>query len=112
MTAKTNPGNYFEDFALGQDLVHATPRTVTAGDQALYTALYGSRFALASSDEFARSVGLPQSPLDDFLVFHVVFGKTVTGSATSEPPRPLRVVGDPKAPTTPKPRPDERSFAR
>lgn len=77
MTAKTNPGNYFEDFALGQDLVHATPRTVTAGDQALYTALYGSRFALASSDEFARSVGLPQAPLDDFLVFHVVFGKTV-----------------------------------
>ena len=41
-----------------------------------------------------------------------LFGKTVTGSATSEPPRPLRVVGDPKAPTTPKPRPDERSFAR
>ncbi|MCG8689625.1 MAG: MaoC family dehydratase, partial [Minwuiales bacterium] len=77
MTAKTNPGNYFEDFALGQDLVHATPRTVTAGDRALYTALYGSRFALASSDEFARSVGLQRAPLDDFLVFHVVFGKTV-----------------------------------
>ena len=29
---KTNPGNYFEDFAVGQTLPHATPRTVTEGD--------------------------------------------------------------------------------
>ena len=74
---KTNPGNFFEDFAIGQKLVHATPRTVTEGDQALYTALYGSRFALQSSDEFARNLGLPRSPLDDLLAFHMVFGKTV-----------------------------------
>ena len=74
---KTNAGNFFEDFALGQKIVHATSRTVTTGDQALYTALYGSRFALQSSDEFARAAGFPQSPLDDLLVFHIVFGKTV-----------------------------------
>ena len=29
---KTNPGNYFEDFSLGQVFAHATPRTVTDGD--------------------------------------------------------------------------------
>ena len=75
--AKTNPGNYFEDFRLGQEIAHATPRTVTAGDVALYTALYGSRFALQSSDEFASSCALPQAPVDDLLAFHVVFGKTV-----------------------------------
>ena len=40
--------------------------------------LYGSRFAVNSSDEFARSIGLPRAPLDDLLVFHVVIGKTVT----------------------------------
>lgn len=74
---KTNAGNFFEDFALGQKIVHATPRTVTTGDQTLYTALYGSRFALQSSDEFARAAGFPQSPLDDLLVFHIVFGKSV-----------------------------------
>ena len=74
---KTNPGNFFEDFALGQEIVHATPRTVTAGDQALYTALYGGRFPLHCSDVFARSLGYAQAPLDDLLVFHVVFGKTV-----------------------------------
>lgn len=74
---KTNSGNFFEDFAVGQELHHATPRTVTEGDVSLYTALYGPRFALQSSDAFAYSLGLPQAPLDDLLVFHVVFGKTV-----------------------------------
>src|ERR671910_94551 len=74
---KTNPGNFFEDFSLGQEIRHATPRTVTAGDASLYTALYGSRFAVQSSDAFARTIGYARSPLDDLLVFHVVFGKTV-----------------------------------
>jgi len=76
-SAKSSPGNFFEDFSLGRDFAHATPRTLTAGDSAVYTALYGARFALASSDEFARAVGLKAAPLDDLLVFHVVFGKTV-----------------------------------
>jgi len=74
---KTSAGNFFEDFRLGQKLAHATPRTLGAGDAALYTALYGSRFALQSSDTFARTLGYPRSPLDDLLVFHTVFGKTV-----------------------------------
>jgi 2-methylfumaryl-CoA hydratase len=76
-SAKTSEGNFFEDFRLGQELRHAVPRTVTSGDVALYMALTGSRFALASSDAFARQLGLPQAPLDDLLVFHLVFGRTV-----------------------------------
>ena len=75
--SKTDPGNYFEDFRLGQVLVHATPRTVTVGDVALYTALNGPRFALFSSDEFAKGCGLHAAPVDPMLTFHVVFGKTV-----------------------------------
>jgi 2-methylfumaryl-CoA hydratase len=74
---KANPGNFFEDFRLGQEIRHATPRTLTAGDAALYIGLTGSRFALHSSDEFARALGLPRAPIDDLLVFHAVFGKTV-----------------------------------
>src|SRR5438094_5657997 len=70
-------GNFFEDFSLGQQIRHATPRTVTAGDVALYTGLYGSRFAVQSSAAFAAAIGYPQAPIDDLLVFHVVFGKTV-----------------------------------
>ena len=75
--AKTTPGRYFEDFRLGELIRHATPRTITVGDVSLYGALYGMRFAVQSSDEFARALGYPRSPLDDLLVFHVVFGKTV-----------------------------------
>ena len=74
---KTNAGNFFEDFRVGQQIRHATPRTLGDGDVALYTGLYGSRFALNSSDEFARNLGFPCAPIDDFLVFHIVFGKTV-----------------------------------
>ena len=75
--AKTDEGRYFEDFELGQRLRHATPRTLTEGDRALYTALYPTRFALPSSDDFARACGLPRAPLEDLVGFHVAFGKTV-----------------------------------
>ncbi len=74
---KTNSGRFFEDFHLGEEIVHATPRTVTTGDVALYNSLFGSRFAVQSSNEFARRVGYARSPIDDLLVFHIVFGKTV-----------------------------------
>jgi 2-methylfumaryl-CoA hydratase len=74
---KTSPGNFFEDFRIGQVIRHATPRTVTVGDAALYTGLFGARFAVQSSDAFAKAVGYPRSPIDDLLVFHIVFGKTV-----------------------------------
>jgi 2-methylfumaryl-CoA hydratase len=75
--SKAETGNFFEDFEVGQEIRHATPRTLTEADAALNVALYGSRFAVNSSDEFARAVGLPRAPLDDMLVFHVVIGKTV-----------------------------------
>ena len=75
--SKTDSGYFFEDFRVGQVLNHPTPRTVTDGDRALYMALYPTRFALPSSDEFARACGLPRSPVEDLIGFHVVFGKTV-----------------------------------
>src|SRR5262245_64476094 len=77
VTSKTGTGNFFEDFRIGQVIRHATPRTITAGDVALYNGLFGPRFAVQSSDAFARAIGYPHAPVDDCLVFHVVFGKTV-----------------------------------
>lgn len=74
---KASRGNFFEDFRLGQNIAHAVPRTITTGDVALYSALYGMRFALQSSDAFAQTCGLPRAPVDNLLLFHVVFGKTV-----------------------------------
>ncbi|WP_121065833.1 MaoC family dehydratase [Chachezhania antarctica] len=75
--AKTNPGRFFEDYSIGQVMDHAVPRTVSGGERALYHALYPARHALYSSDEFARASGLPESPMDDLVAFHVVFGKSV-----------------------------------
>jgi 2-methylfumaryl-CoA hydratase len=75
--SKANAGNYFENFRTGQVIRHATPRTVTVGDVALYNGLFGARFAVQSSDAFAQAIGYPRSPIDDLLVFHMVFGKTV-----------------------------------
>jgi 2-methylfumaryl-CoA hydratase len=74
---KSKAGLYFEDFSVGMILRHATPKTLTEGDVALYTALTGSRYALFSSDAFARGGDLDAAPIDPLLVFHTVFGKTV-----------------------------------
>jgi 2-methylfumaryl-CoA hydratase len=75
--SKTNAGNFFEDFTVGQVIEHATPRTVTEGDRALYGALYPTRFALPSSAAFAASVGLAAHPVEELIGFHIAFGKTV-----------------------------------
>ena len=82
MTIKTNylptpEGLYFEDFFVGQPLVHGVPRTITEADCTLYTALTGSRFALHCAKTVANSVGFAQMPVDNFLLFHIAFGKTV-----------------------------------
>ncbi|WP_299674050.1 MaoC family dehydratase [uncultured Roseobacter sp.] len=77
MAVKTNAGRFFEDYTVGQMIRHAVPRTVKMGERALYHMLYPARHALYSSDQFAQSCGLPFSPLDDMVAFHVVFGKTV-----------------------------------
>lgn len=75
--AKTNRGRFFEDYRVGEVIVHAVPRTVAEGERALYHALYPARHALYSSDVFAQDCGLDGSPIDDLAAFHVVFGKTV-----------------------------------
>ncbi|ARC87921.1 MaoC family dehydratase [Rhodovulum sp. MB263] len=75
--AKTNPGRFFEDYAVGQVIPHAVPRTLSGGERALYHALYPARHALYSSDAFAAACGLGAAPLDDLIAFHTVFGKTV-----------------------------------
>ncbi|PRX33744.1 2-methylfumaryl-CoA hydratase [Meinhardsimonia xiamenensis] len=77
MAGKTHAGRFFEDYRLGEEIIHAVPRTVSGGERALYHALYPARHALYSSDEFARACGLEAAPIDDLAAFHLVFGKTV-----------------------------------
>ncbi len=75
--SKASTGNSFEDFYLGRTFVHATPRTVGEGDIALYLALTGSRHVIGCAAPVAHALGYPARPLDEMLVFHLAFGKTV-----------------------------------
>ncbi len=75
--SKINVGNFFEDFSIGQKIVHPLPRTVSEGDVSLYIAFTGSRFALHSSDVVAQEMGYEKRPIDDTLMFHLTFGKSV-----------------------------------
>ena len=77
LSTKINAGRFFEDFALNEVILHATPRTITAGDAALYIALTGSRNPLHCSEPFAQSLGYKTTPIDNLLAFHIAFGKTV-----------------------------------
>ncbi len=75
--SKINMGNFFEDFSIGQKIVHPLPRTISEGDVSLYIAFTGSRFALHSSDVVAKEIGYKNKPIDDTLMFHLTFGKSV-----------------------------------
>jgi 2-methylfumaryl-CoA hydratase len=77
MANKTNTGWFFEDYSVGQVFNHSVPRTITAGERAIYQAAYPARHALYSSNLFAEDCGLPESPLTELAAFHIVFGKTV-----------------------------------
>jgi 2-methylfumaryl-CoA hydratase len=74
---KTRPGNFFEDFRLGEKIRHATPRTITDGDCSLYIALTGSRHILHCARPVAHALGFRDRTVDDLLAFHIAFGKTV-----------------------------------
>ena len=77
ISTKTNNGRFFEDFVLNEVIQHASPRSITAGDCALYLGLYGSRNPLHCSEPFAQNLGFKTTPVDDLLAFHIAFGKTV-----------------------------------
>ncbi|MEM7660924.1 MAG: MaoC family dehydratase [Pseudomonadota bacterium] len=74
---KSYSGNFFEDFHVGMEIIHATPLTASHGDISLYRALTGSRYAMFSSEPFAIANGFDRLPVDPLLAFHIVFGKTV-----------------------------------
>ena len=50
-------GYFFEDYVLGDRLAHGAPRTITAGDCALYVALTGSRNPVTCAEPVARAGG-------------------------------------------------------
>ena len=78
MANKTNPGNFFEDFRLGQEI---RARHAAHGHRRRRGALQ-RRSTAAGSPSIRRptspqALGIPRAPIDDLLAFHLVFGKTV-----------------------------------
>jgi len=74
---KNFKSRYFEDYKIGEEIKHSVPRTITEGDISIYLATTGSRFALNYSEKFCKQLGLKKIPIDDILLFHLVFGRTV-----------------------------------
>ncbi len=70
-------GRFFEDFTIDEVIAHAVPRTLTTGDAAVYMSLFSPCFALHCNAPMATGMGYQDAPLDDMLVFHTVFGKSV-----------------------------------
>ena len=77
LTEKTFQGYFFEDFEINQQLIHGTPRTITSGDISLYIALTGSQHLLNCAETVAQACGFKRLPIDNLLLFHIAFGKTV-----------------------------------
>ena len=74
---KNFKSRYFEDYLLNDEIKHSVPRTITEGDVSIYLSTTGSRFAINYSKEFSQSLGYSKIPVDDVLLFHLVFGRTV-----------------------------------
>ena len=62
---------------MNEEINHSVPRTITDGDVAIYLSTTGSRFPLNYSAEFSKTLGLKKNPIDDILLFHIIFGRTV-----------------------------------
>ncbi len=74
---KNFKSRYFEDYQINEEINHSVPRTISDGDVSIYLSTTGSRFPLNYSIEFSKSLGFKKTPIDDILLFHLVFGRTV-----------------------------------
>lgn len=76
-TRTVERGHYFEDFEVGQLFKHHWGRTITAGDNTLFTSLTMNFNPLYFNREYARSLGHPDMVVNHLLVMNVIFGLSV-----------------------------------
>lgn len=70
-------GNKFEDFHVGQGLDHHWGRTITAGDNAVFSTATCSWTPMYLNIEFARAHGHPDTVVNPMLVLCTVVGLSV-----------------------------------
>ena len=70
-------GHRYEDFEVGQTFVHHWGRTITEGDNTLFSSLTLHYNPLYTNLAYAKSHGHRATPVNPLLVFNTVFGLTV-----------------------------------
>jgi acyl dehydratase len=76
--AKLKPrGHLYEDFSVGQELVHHWGRTITESDTVLFSTLTLSFNPIYFNREFAKANGYRDIVVNPLLVFNVALGLSV-----------------------------------
>ena len=70
-------GNRYEDFEIGQTFVHHWGRTITAGDNAVFSTATCNWNPMHLNAEFARAHGHPDMVVNPMLVLCTVLGLSV-----------------------------------
>jgi itaconyl-CoA hydratase len=70
-------GNKFEDFSVGQELTHHWGRTITAGDNAVFSTAMCNWNPMHLNADFARAHGHPDVVVNPMLVLCTVVGMSV-----------------------------------
>ena len=79
-------GNQFQDFTVGQELVHHWGRTITDGDNAIFTTSTCNWNPLHNNAEYARAEGHPDVVVNPMLVLCTVVGLSVEDLSESGGP--------------------------
>jgi itaconyl-CoA hydratase len=74
---KIERGHFFEDFTVGHLFKHHWGRTITDGDNSLFTSVTMNANPIYFNREYARSLGFNGVVVNHMLVLNIVFGLSV-----------------------------------
>lgn len=69
--------NYFEDFEVGQEFEHHWGRTITEGDNSLFTTLTINANPMYFNADYAEDLGHDGVVANHLLAFNIIFGMSV-----------------------------------
>lgn len=70
-------GNAYEDFEVGQTFTHHWGRTITEGDNTLFSTLTINANPMYFNKDYAKKLGYDDMVVNHLLAFNVVFGMSV-----------------------------------
>ncbi|NHV25901.1 MaoC family dehydratase [Burkholderia sp. D-99] len=70
-------GRQFEDFEIGQEIVHHWGRTLTEADSVLFSTLTLFYTPTYTNTDYAKALGYERAPINPMLVFNTIVGLSV-----------------------------------